>query len=192
MAWQRRICHKLLLSGNLPWHGSVESAIPPATRPPGWLSAIPPLWAILVCWYETTSLVYPFGISTTPSRAPACTYERESISLEPLAFAILYGRGRIRFLESALRDCLSSLSRVVFHPSRAVLPTAVFIAVYFDRSSPTLSSTMLLLRLHLQANGMCDVFLFGYSSCSTSTCLTAICFHSSYCLVHLVYSSYMC
>jgi hypothetical protein len=50
---------------NLPWHGSAESAMPPATRPPGWLSAIPLPWATLVCRYETTSLVYPFGISTT-------------------------------------------------------------------------------------------------------------------------------
>jgi hypothetical protein len=65
MAWVRLgICHGMA-AWNLPWHGSLQSAIPPTTRPPGWLSAIPPPWATLVCWYETTSLVYPFGISTT-------------------------------------------------------------------------------------------------------------------------------
>jgi hypothetical protein len=63
---------------------------------------------------------------------------------------------------SDLRDCSSSSSRVVFHPSQAVLPTAIFIAVCFDQSSPTLSSTMLLLRLSLQVNRTCDVLLFGY------------------------------
>ncbi|KAK1686029.1 hypothetical protein QYE76_046877 [Lolium multiflorum] len=48
-----------------------------------------------------------------------------------------------------MRDCSSSSSRVAFRPSRAVLPTVVFNAVYFDPSSPlstTLSSTTLLLR----------------------------------------------
>jgi hypothetical protein len=117
--------------------------------------------------------------------------QTESRSLEPLAFVILYRRGRIRFLGSALRDCSSSSSRVVFHPSRAVLPTAVFIVVYFDRSSLTLSSTTLLLRLHLQANGTCGVLLFPCSSCSASTCFAATYFRSSCCSVHLVCSSYM-
>jgi hypothetical protein len=80
-----------------------------------------------------------------------CTDERESRSPEPLAFVILYGRGRIRFLGSALHDCSSSSLRAVFQPSRAVLPTAVFIIIYFDQSSPTLSSTTLLQRLHPQS-----------------------------------------
>ncbi|KAK1650622.1 hypothetical protein QYE76_068427, partial [Lolium multiflorum] len=90
--------------------------------------------------------------SPTPSRAPTCIGERESRSPEPLVLAILYGRGRIRFLGSALRDCSSSSSRVAFRPSRAVLPSVVFNAVYFDPSflsSTTLSSTTLLLRHHL-------------------------------------------
>ncbi|KAK1630961.1 hypothetical protein QYE76_005276, partial [Lolium multiflorum] len=91
----------------------------------------------------------------TPSHAPTSIGERESRSPEPLVLAILYGRGRIRFLGSALRDCSSSSSRVAFRPSRAVLPTAVFNAVYYDPASPsstTLSSTTLLLQhrlLHL-------------------------------------------
>ncbi|KAK1682587.1 hypothetical protein QYE76_043435 [Lolium multiflorum] len=103
----------------------------------------------------------------TPSRAPTCIGERESRSPEPLVLAILYGRGRIRFLGSALRDCSSSSSRVAFRPSRAVLPTVVFNAVYFDPSSlssTTLSSTTLLLRhhllhlhRHLHQIGTCDI-----------------------------------
>ncbi|KAK1613220.1 hypothetical protein QYE76_036893 [Lolium multiflorum] len=47
-----------------------------------------------------------------------------------LVLAILYGRGRIRFWKRSAR---SSSSRVVFRPSRAVLPTVVFNAIYFDR-----------------------------------------------------------
>src|SRR3954464_11883347 len=39
--------------------------------------------------------------------------ERESRSPEPLVLAILYGRGRIRFLGSAPRDCSRSSSRLV-------------------------------------------------------------------------------
>ena len=96
----------------------------------------------------------------TPSRPPACTGERESRSPEPLVLAILYGRGRIRFLGSALRDCSSSSSRVAFHPSRAVLPTVVFNAVCFDPSSP--SSTTL-----SQQRYCCDVIC--YTSTATST-----------------------
>jgi hypothetical protein len=48
----------------------------------------------------------------------------------------------------------------------AVLPTAVFIVVCFDRSSLTLSSTTSPLRLHLQTNSICDVLLFVCLSCS--------------------------
>ncbi|KAK1661021.1 hypothetical protein QYE76_049180 [Lolium multiflorum] len=66
--------------------------------------------------------VLPLLLQPTPSRAPTCIGERESRSPEPLVLAILYGRGRIRFLGSALRDCSSSSSRVAFRPSRAVLP----------------------------------------------------------------------
>jgi hypothetical protein len=35
----------------------------PAIGPPGRQSDIPPSWATLACWFRTTSLVYPFGIS---------------------------------------------------------------------------------------------------------------------------------
>ena len=51
------------------------------------------------------------------------------------------GRGRIRFLGSAVRDCSNSSSRVVFRPSWAVLLIVVFIA-FSSRSSPTSSSTL--------------------------------------------------
>ncbi|KAK1648824.1 hypothetical protein QYE76_066629 [Lolium multiflorum] len=60
-----------------------------------------------------------------------------------------------------------SSSRVAFRPSRVVLPSVVFNAVYFDPSSPsstTLSSTTLLLRhhllhlhRHLHQIGTCDI-----------------------------------
>jgi hypothetical protein len=63
------------------------------------------------------------------------------------------GEGELSFWEAL--DCSSSSSRVVFHPSRGVLPTAV--VIYYDRSSPTLSSTMSPLRLHLQTNVRCAV-----------------------------------
>jgi hypothetical protein len=118
-------------------------------------------------------------------------HEKFDRTLTYVGFAILYGRWRIRFLGSALRDCSSFSSRVVFLPSRTVQPTAVFIAVYFDRSSPTLSSTTLLLRLHLQANGTCGLLQFVCSSCSASTYFAATYFRSSCCSMHLVCLSYM-
>ncbi|KAK1630608.1 hypothetical protein QYE76_004923 [Lolium multiflorum] len=62
------------------------------------------------------------------------------------------------FLGSALRDCSSSSSRVAFRPSRAVLPTVVFNAVYpSSPSSTTLSSTTL----------CCDIIC--YTSTATTT-----------------------
>jgi hypothetical protein len=44
---------------NLPYHQQLG-------RPVGYMP-YHHLWATLVCWYETMSLVYPFGISTTLS-----------------------------------------------------------------------------------------------------------------------------
>ncbi|KAK1661987.1 hypothetical protein QYE76_050146 [Lolium multiflorum] len=70
----------------------------------------------------------------------------------------MYGRGRIRFLGSALRDCSSSSSQVAFRPSRAVLPTVVFNAVYFDPSSTTLSST---------TRYCCDIICYTFTATST-------------------------
>ncbi|KAK1662527.1 hypothetical protein QYE76_050686 [Lolium multiflorum] len=70
----------------------------------------------------------------------------------------MYGRGRIRFLGSALRDCSSSSSQVAFRPSRVVLPTAVFNAVYFDPSSTTLSS---------KTRYCCDIICYTFTATST-------------------------
>jgi hypothetical protein len=56
-----------------------------------------------------------------------------------------------------VRDCSCSSSRIIFQPSRAVLPTTAFVVIYFGRSSATLSSTTPPLRLHLQANSTCIV-----------------------------------
>ena len=71
------------------------------------------------------------------------------------------GRGRIRFLGSVSRDCSRSSSRVVYRPSLAVPGTAAVIAIFFDRSPPTSSSTtsplQRLWRLHLQPISTCDV-----------------------------------
>ncbi|KAK1660536.1 hypothetical protein QYE76_048695 [Lolium multiflorum] len=69
----------------------------------------------------------------TPSHAPTCIGERESRSPEPLVLVILYGRGELGFGKRSARS--SSSPRVAFRPSRAVLPTVVFNAVYFDPSS---------------------------------------------------------
>jgi hypothetical protein len=51
----------------------------PATGPPGRLSAIPPSWATMACWFRTMSLVYLFGIS--PTVAPGELQDRH---LHPL------------------------------------------------------------------------------------------------------------
>jgi hypothetical protein len=83
-------------------------------------------------------------VMTRCARAAVC-------GIEHLSRAYLFAaRVQIRFLRSALRDCSRSSSRVVFLLSRTVLPTTIFITNCFDQSSPTLSSIMLLLRLHLQ------------------------------------------
>jgi hypothetical protein len=51
----------------------------PATGPLDRLSAIPPPWATLACWFRTMSLVYLFGIS--PTVAPGELQDRH---LHPL------------------------------------------------------------------------------------------------------------
>ena len=43
--------------------------------------------------------------SSIPSRTPACTCDRESRSPKPPPSSFCTGRGRIRFLGSAPRDC---------------------------------------------------------------------------------------
>jgi hypothetical protein len=72
--WSPRLSPICVLQGNPPWvclqirHKLLRpvSAMGfPATGPLGRQSAIPPPWATLACWFRTTSLVYPFGISPT-------------------------------------------------------------------------------------------------------------------------------
>jgi hypothetical protein len=72
--WSPRLSPIRLLQGNPLWaclrirHKLLrpESTMGfPATGPPGRQSAIPPSWATQACWFRTTSLVYPFGISPT-------------------------------------------------------------------------------------------------------------------------------
>jgi hypothetical protein len=88
-------------------------------------------------------------------------------------------------LGSGMRHCPCSSSRVVFHPSLAVLSAIAFVVVCFDWSSTTS-----LLRLHLQTNDTCDILLFARSSCSASTYSATTCLPSSCCSAHLLWSSY--
>jgi hypothetical protein len=72
--WSPRLSPTRVLQGNPPWAClRIRHKLPrpvsamgfPATGPPGRQSVIPPPWATLACWFRTTSLVYPFGISPT-------------------------------------------------------------------------------------------------------------------------------
>ena len=118
-------------------------------------------WEFLVCFlFSLLSYRRSFSISVS-----ACTDVRESRPLKPSSLRSCTGRGRIRFLECALRvttpnfhdessfimnkvfgmcssrDCSQLARQVVFHPRQVALCPSVFVAscseLFFHRSSTT-------------------------------------------------------
>src|SRR4051812_28731477 len=64
---------------------------------------------------------------------PPAGVHRRTGEPEPLFLAILYKRGRIRFLGSAPRDCSRSSSRLIFLDNIRVLERLVFDVASFEK-----------------------------------------------------------
>jgi hypothetical protein len=90
--WSPRLSPMRVLPGNPPWAylrirhkllRPVSAMGFPATGPPGRQYAIPPQWATLACWFRTTSLVYPFGISPTGAVVKLASINLQKLVLSP-------------------------------------------------------------------------------------------------------------